>query len=228
MANTAGPATFPSGAPQANPYYLVDVNGNPLSSTNPPSTNIAQIGGNVPAVLADGTANPTLVAIQAFPMVFDGTNWQRGPRAVNGLGDNNTLGGAVAVGGFLHNGTNWDKQRGNLDTITLINAANVSATQTSADQTNFNGRGVKVWLNITTFGAALTLAIQYKDPVSGQYITALSSVAISANTFTQYTIYPGITGAANVSLSDVLPRTWRTQVTGPSGSTFTVGASVIL
>jgi hypothetical protein len=190
--------------------------------------NLLQLGGSAAAALADGTANPTLVAIQVFPMVFDGTNWQRGPRAVNGLGDNNTLGGAIAIGPWLHNGTNWDKQRGNLDNITLINAANVSTTQTSADQTNFNGRGVKVWLNITTFGAALTLAIQYKDPVSGQYIAALSSAAIAANTFTQYTIYPGITAAANVSLSDVLPRTWRVQVTGASGSTFTVACSPIL
>jgi hypothetical protein len=126
------------------------------------------------------------------------------------------------------NGTTWDRVRNNQDGLSIINAVATSSTQTSADILNYNGRGVKVWWNITTFGAALTLAIQYKDPVSGQYITALSSAALSANGFTQYTIYPGITGAANVALNDILPRTWRVQVTGASGSTFTVGASVIV
>jgi len=65
----------------------------------------------IPASLADGTANPTLGAFQVFPMVYDGTNWQRGPRAVNGLGDTNTLGGAIATGIWIYNGTTWDRAR---------------------------------------------------------------------------------------------------------------------
>jgi hypothetical protein len=35
MANTAGPAVFPGGMPQADPIYLVDANGNPISASNP-------------------------------------------------------------------------------------------------------------------------------------------------------------------------------------------------
>lgn len=129
----------------------------------------------------------------------------------------------------LFNGSTVDRARGNMDGITLVSAAGVTGTQTSADQVNYNGRGVKVWFNITTFGAALTLHIDYKDPVSGIYLQdALVSTAIAANGFTQYTIYPGIATVANVSLNDVLPRSWRVRVTGAGTSTFTVGATVLL
>lgn len=123
----------------------------------------------------------------------------------------------------------YQKPENNLDAISLIAATNVSATQTSLDQTNFYGRGVKVFLNVTAIGAgSLVVLIQYKDPVSGQYITALTSAAVIANGFTQYTIYPGITAIANVAVNDVVPRTWRVQVTGANGSSFTVGGAVML
>lgn len=148
--------------------------------------------------------------------------------AAGGWNDSVTPGFMLEALQGIYNGVSVDRARGNVNLSALINASSVSTTQTSSDQTNYNGRGVKVWWNITTFGAALTLSIQYKDSVSSQYITALSSAAISANGFTQYTIYPGITATANVSLSDVLPRTWRVQVTGASSSTFTVGACVMV
>jgi len=47
---------------------------------------------------------------------------------------------------------------------------------------------------------------------------------------TVLTVYPGLTAAANVTVNDVLPRTWRV-ITAIGGSTpavtATVGASVI-
>lgn len=117
----------------------------------------------------------------------------------------------------------------NLDNLSLISASNVSTSQTSPDQTNFYGRGVKVFLNATAIGTgALIVLIQYKDPVSGQYITALTSAAVIANGLTQYTIYPGIAAVANVAVNDVVPRTWRVQVTGANSSSFTVGGAIIL
>ncbi len=131
-----------------------------------------------------------------------------------------------------YNQSQWQEAlvaHANMDTLTLLNVSGVTGTQTSADQINHIGHGLKVWWYITTFGAALTLHIDYKDPVSGQYLLdVLTSAALSANGFTQYTIYPGVTTAANVALNDVLPRTWRVRVTGPSGSTFIVAASIIV
>src|SRR5262245_49268074 len=52
----------------------------------------------------------------------------------------------------LYNGTTIDRQRGNQDNIALINAVAVTTTQTSADQTNYNARGIITVLDMTTVG----------------------------------------------------------------------------
>jgi hypothetical protein len=133
--------------------------------------------------------------------------------------------------GQMFNGTNWDRVRNNIDTAALLNlAAQGAGTVNSSDQTNFNGRGVQVGINVTAATAmTLTIHIQGKDVASGQYYDMLVSTAIAATGFTRLTLYPGMTNAANVMQNDVLPRTWRVQavVTGTSVSA-TVGASVIL
>lgn len=131
----------------------------------------------------------------------------------------------------LWNGASVDRQRGNLDTAALITASGATTTQTSADQTNFNGRGVKVVLNMTAAGTgSVTLSIQGKDAASGAYYTILAGVAVTTNTTNVYTVYPGAPAAANVSANDVLPRTWRTVCTAnnANAASYTVGASVIV
>lgn len=129
---------------------------------------------------------------------------------------------------FRYNGASIDLERNNMD-ATLIASASYSTTQTSPDQKNFNGRGVKVFLNVGVIGAgSLVLTIQGKDPVSGLYKALLTSVAVVGNGLTVYTVYPGITATANVSASDILSRTWNVTVTGANGTTFSVGSSVIL
>lgn len=113
---------------------------------------------------------------------------------------------------------------------TVLNVSAATTTQPSPDQLNYVGRGVKVVLSMTAVGTgSVTLSIQGKDAVSGQYYTILAGAAVVTNGVNVYTVYPGVTAAANVSASDVLPRTWRVLVTAnnANATTYSVGASVI-
>lgn len=119
----------------------------------------------------------------------------------------------------------------NADSAALITATGATTTQTSPDQTNANARGVKVVLNMTAVGTgSVTLSIQGKDAASGAYYTILTGAAVVANGVTVYTIYPGVTAAANSAVADVIPRTWRVLVTANNvnPTSYTVGASLML
>lgn len=133
--------------------------------------------------------------------------------------------------GYASNGGSADAIHNNMDTASLVTlTAAAAGTTNSADQTNYNGRGLQLVIDITAATAmTLTINIQGKDAASGKYYTILSSAALAAIGTTNLTVYPGATVAANVSNGQPLPRTWRVQtvVTGTS-VTATLGASVIL
>ena len=119
----------------------------------------------------------------------------------------------------------------NYDTGALITAVGATTTQTGTDQQNTGGRGVKVVMNTTAIGSgSVTLSIQGKDTASNAYYTILTGSAVTTNVTNVYTIYPGLTAVANVTVTDVLPRTWRVVVTANNGNaaTYTVGASVLV
>lgn len=121
-------------------------------------------------------------------------------------------------------------EEGPFDVGALITASSATTTQTSADQTNTSARGIKVVLNTTAIGTgSVTVVIQGKDQASGQYYTILSGAAVTTNTTNVYTVYPGVTATANVAANDVLPATWRVQVTAnnANAATYTVGASLL-
>lgn len=135
--------------------------------------------------------------------------------------------GIEASGLMVWNGGSFDRQRGNID-FTVFTVTAGTTTQTSSDFTNYNGQGVKVVLNVTSAGTgSVTLAIQGKDIASGAYYAILTGSAVTTNSTNVYTIYPGIAVTANVSASDVLPRTWRIVVTANNSNAmnYTVGAS---
>lgn len=123
----------------------------------------------------------------------------------------------------------------NLDLGALIPTANTAAattTQTSADFQNPVAAGVKVVIDLTVNAGGLgsiTATIQGKDPLSGKYYTVLASAALTGVATTVLTVYPGIAVSANVSASDVLPRTWRVLVTANNANpvTYTVGACLL-
>jgi hypothetical protein len=130
--------------------------------------------------------------------------------------------------------TGADVMRGNVQTAALLTlAAQGAGTVNSADQTNVNGRGMALTIDITVQGGTptTTVTIQGKDPVSGKYYTILVSTALAAVATTVLRVYPGITAAANLAASDILPRTWRVSVTiggGTPAVTATIAACVIV
>lgn len=129
------------------------------------------------------------------------------------------------------NGTSWDRRRNNQDTAAMITAAGATTSQTGADQTNYNGKGLQVVLDMTVVGTgSVTITIQGKDAASGKYYTLLAGAAVVTNSTNLYTVYPGAPTTTNVSASLPLPRVWRviTTANNANATTYTVGASVIL
>lgn len=213
----------PSGLIKA---IAIDANGNII---------LSQLPGAV--ALTDGMSNPTTSLVGAMMMGWNGTNWGRLLNAsYNNDGVNAGDNGVVTKSEiFLFNGQSWDRARGNQDNITLLASGAVSANGQSADQTNVNARGVKVYIATGAFGtgeSTMTVTIQGKDPVSGQYFAILQSAQLSASGFVVLTVYPGIAAAANVSASDVLPRTWRVSFNatnwGTGGSTLGIACAYLV
>ena len=140
----------------------------------------------------------------------------------------------LAVMPIVFNGTTWDRPRGNIDTAALLTYAAAAAGSNGADQTNYNGRGVKLVVDITALtGTAptLTVTIQGKDAASGKYYNILASTALAAVATTTLEVYPGIANAANATQGLTLPRTWRViaVIAGTIPTvTATVGASLIV
>ena len=131
----------------------------------------------------------------------------------------------------LYNSSTWDRQRNNTD-LTILASAARTATASSADITNYNGRGAHIVINVTavTSTPSVVFTVEGKDALSSAYYTILTSAAITGTGTTALTVYPGATAAANVAVSQILPRTWRVTAThGDADSiTFSVGASVVL
>jgi len=133
------------------------------------------------------------------------------------------------------NGSSWDRERGNVEATLLSSSARTATTQ-SADQVNYNGRGVQVILNVTAASGTggLQVVVQGKDPVSGVYYNLYAApTAVTANGIKVYEVAPGAStaGAGDVAsrVAGQIPRTWRVNViAGDSSSyTYSVGAVVV-
>lgn len=128
-----------------------------------------------------------------------------------------TLNRILRIVPSLHDGTTEgaDSMRGNIEGTLLVSAAR-TATVPSSDQVNRNARGVRVRINVSsvTDTPSITVAIEEKDSISGNYVAILTSAAITTTgQKTTLVVYPGIAAVANVKADDPLPRTWRVNVT---------------
>lgn len=87
--------------------------------------------------------------------------------------------------------------------------------------------GVKAFLDVTVVPGVDTvqLVCEAKDRASGKYVQLLACAARATTGTDMLTIYPGITAAANVSASDVLPDTYRFRVVHSAGTNFTYSLS---
>lgn len=114
---------------------------------------------------------------------------------------------------------------------TILASAARTATPTIADQTNLTGKGVVVVIDTTavTSTPSTVVTVVGKDSVSGKTYTIVASAAITGTGTIILRVYPGLTAAANLTVSDVLPYTWTiTSVHGNANShTYTVVAYLI-
>jgi hypothetical protein len=154
----------------------------------------------------------------------------------NGLADgvsNSSVAAVVEARPDSFNGSTWDRVRGNLEASLLASSARTTTTN-SPDQTNYNGRGVLLVLNVTAQpggGETLSLKLQAKDSISASYIdVADAGVLFTAATgIKALLVYPGVLAADLVSgmtgKSAVVPRTFRAVVTHSASGSWTYSLS---
>ncbi len=115
--------------------------------------------------------------------------------------------------------------------IILLNSAVRAATLTGVDRLNRSARGIVLIVDVTAVPGidTVTPKIQGKDPASGKYYDILVGAVIVAGSTVVLRIYPGLVAAANLTVSDILPRDWRFVMTHSAGSnfTYTVGGQLV-
>jgi len=147
----------------------------------------------------------------------------------------------VANTNFIFDGTNYNRERGN-DNIILLPSAVRSATTASPDFTNYNGRVVIGILNISAVpggGIGLKLALDAKDPISGNYIqigsgvldaSTVSNVIGMAGILPTGSTWDGANPGTAFFLNTLLPITMRMRVihSGAGNFTYSLAAQVIV
>lgn len=114
---------------------------------------------------------------------------------------------------------------------TILAAAARTITTNSDRVRNSDFRGAHVIIDVTaaTSTPSVVPTIQGYDAVSGKYYTILVGAAITGTGTTVLRVYPGITAATNLSVSDVLPSEWRVIMTAGNANslTYSIAASYI-
>lgn len=124
--------------------------------------------------------------------------------------------------------------QGSLDNGVLVPSAARTVTTTFPTTGAFIppmwARGLVVYINITAVTGTtptLTIAIQGVEPTAQSNVyTVLTSAALNAVGLTVLRVYPGISVAANVSASDIIPAQWSLKATlGGTTPSFTFSAA---
>lgn len=182
----------------------------------------------------DGTGGSGIIAV--VPTHYNGSVYKVAASAP-GVGDNASALVQPNSVPYLYNETTYDRGRGNTQGTLLASAARTAQTS-SPTQTNYNARGVVVFLNVTAASGTggLQPVMQGLDPVSGNgfSLNATPTAVITTGTFA-YVWYPGaVLPGGGTSIAQVLsapvPRTWAvTIVVGNATSyTYSLGYSLIL
>jgi hypothetical protein len=175
------------------------------------------------ATVAAGTTQSGVGLAASAPQLMVSSGDYRPWSATGGLSDASTGGQTAGAAAWRYNGATYDRERANTEGTLLASAARV-ATTSSADQVNYNARGVRVFVNVTVVPTVetLTVAVQEKDPVSGNYLTLIAAAADAASgQKVTLVVYPGCIAVANVCANTPLGRTWRVTVTHSASGSFT-------
>jgi len=218
-------------------------------SGNPVKVGGIAVGVSPTAVTAGQRVNETFdiygrpqTAIGATPPSAAGTDGMLGIVIPLGVGiQDGSFYRPLMVAGALFNGANWDRARSNAPSTGLASGARTASTPTP-DQTNYNGRGAKIFLDITATPnntETLQVTIEEKDPVSNKYVQiaafpALTASALGATPTTEtylYEIGPGISETIAVSKHELqallLSRTWRVNVLHSAAGSWTYSVGIV-
>lgn len=179
--------------------------------------------------LGDSMSDDTINAQRSAIVVNDGGSGAVVPAGFTNADEQSSNTGSlvpVEAFGMEFNGSTFDRRRANISGTLLASAAR-TATTSSADQTNYNGRGCHVIINATASAATPSVVptIEGKDAVTGNYYTILTGTAITGAGTTVLKVYPGITPVANGAASDMLPRVWRLTMTAADADSLTYSAA---
>lgn len=122
-------------------------------------------------------------------------------------------------------GQNADQKNG----VILPSAARAAATYTTDEYFAPDVNGLRLYIDITNAnGGTVTVTVQGKDPVTGNWVAIGTSAALNSNATTIFTIAPGVTETANVDIGDPLPVSWRLSVVvGTAIVTFSIGGEYL-
>lgn len=177
---------------------------------------------DVPAAFLEGTSVKSTANVPLFFMTQDDLAAALEAvlfRALYSETVNGQLLGSLSVG------------RDDVQEVTPLASAERTATATSADFVNHGAKGLMLSVDVTVDGAAaaITLTVQYKEPVGGNYeVLFTAAAAIDAVGTTTYILYVGDIAAAHdiVEVEKVpLPRTWRVVVTHADADAITYSVS---
>jgi ABC-type proline/glycine betaine transport system substrate-binding protein len=113
---------------------------------------------------------------------------------------------------------------------TALASAARTASVSSVDIANNAGKGLHIIFDVTAVATSdVKVKVEGKDPASGKYYTILEGASVTTITTNIYKVYPGLTAAANLVASDILPKTIRLTVThaNANSTTYSVGYSLI-
>jgi len=156
-------------------------------------------------------------------------------------GQANNLNSLIATAyKYGYNEYSWDRWRNNTEE-TILASGTRTTSGNSADQTNYNAKGVLLIINVTavsgTFatGEGLVLKLQAKCPASGVYrILHTPPVALTTTGIRLMAVGLGVTDSDGeaIAANDIpIPKTWRLryEITGTTPSfTFSVGACYVV
>lgn len=200
------------------------------------------------AVGADGNAHNGLASLISATPVSTATYGLTTYSVLAGVSSGNTIRSLVTATGFTAGGsaatslvmvearasnsaaTTYEQVFNNLN-VSVLTSAPRTTTQTSADQTNWNHRGIKVVLDVTA-GSSLSLVftLNNKDLNSGKYYNVFTGGTVTGVSTNVYTIYPGATAVANVTVNDIIARLFQTVITAgnATSATYTLSYSLIV
>lgn len=93
--------------------------------------------------------------------------------------------------------------------IELLASASRTATVNTADTRSDGARGLVMLLDVTAASLTPSVVFTIQGKIGDKYYTLLASAAVTGITTNTYIVYPGLTAAANLVASNVLPESFR-------------------